>query len=174
MLTWIAAFVTAAIVLPLLLWAVNRRRPGERPRSAAKAGPIMMAIMALCLLLFGVPGVLMVLGKLPGKDTDELWVQAIFLGFALLALFSLADGFVRRLAWSPDGLEARNWKGSRARAWSDVASIDYKPGTQAWRVGFRDGTGLALSEFMSGARDFLEEARSRGIPVNSPSAPWEH
>lgn len=90
---WIG-FFAAAICAPLILWAVNRRKPGAARRNVAKAGPIVMALMGAAVLLFGGPAVLMVLGLLPGKDVDELWVQLVFAGFALLAPVMLAREIV--------------------------------------------------------------------------------
>ncbi len=162
--------VAATAALPLIVWAVNRPRPGRPEFRVARFGAGMMAFLLLSTLLFGIPFVLMLADLLPGKDTDQWWVRAIFGGFAGLSLLCFLDGLVRRLAWSDGGIVARNWRGERRATWSEIDAIDYRPGMQFWRIALPGG-GFGFSETMRGAHAFLEEAYRCGVTIMSNGEP---
>jgi hypothetical protein len=162
--------IIAAFAVPLIIWGINQRQSGKPDRHVAKYGAGMKIFLLVGTLFFGVPFVLMVVDLLPGQGTDEWWVRTIFGGFAALFLYSLADGFIRRLSWSDRGIVARNWRGQRSATWGDIDAIDYRPGFQFWRIAIPGG-GFGFPETMSGSHAFLEEAYRRGVTIMSNGKP---
>jgi hypothetical protein len=153
-------------LMSLVIWSANRRKPGAAPRTAALYGPGMVAIATLMVLVYLAIMIVFILSVLAENPTATEWV---FLGlgvFGLLLVAAVYDVFTRRIDWSGEGLVFRSWRGEAECLWADIDAVDYKPIMQYWRVSFRGRRrGFALFEYMAGARDFLEEAQRKGVPI---------
>lgn len=155
--------IAGALGVAAVTWLVNRPN-AKRRRSEMRFGPGMMTLLAIASVFFLGLGIGMVLGIVPGRDTEKLWVRMIFLGFGTLSLFSFLDGLTRRLRWDKQGVEFQRFLNAPARRdWDDLTGLTYHSFGQFWRVQFKDGSGFGFSETMSGAHAFLRYARDRGL-----------
>jgi hypothetical protein len=161
----------ALVLMLLVMWSANRRKPGAPARTAAFYGSAMVAVATLMVLIYLGIMIVFILSVLAENPTATEWMFFGLGVFGLLLVAAVYDVFTRRIDWSGDRLAFKSWRGEGECQWADIDSVDYKPIMQYWRIGFRDmRRGFALFEYMTGARDFLEAAQRNGVPITL----WGH
>lgn len=164
-----AAIIGGVITLGLMtivVWSANRRKPGAPPRTAAFHGAAMIVVATGTVLAYLACMIVFALGVLADDPAAPAWVFFALGVFGLVLAAAVFDLFTRQVDWAGASLVFRSWRGEGVCDWADIASVDYKVLGQYWRIGFRGmRRGFALFEHMTGARDFLEAARHRGVKV---------
>lgn len=154
--------IVAAALVAGLTWLASRRKLGSTTAYYGLAFKIVSTVMAVGgAALFA----LVVFEGVRGNPTATWWA---YVGLGIIAAGCIGicvDAFTRRVDWDSERLNFRKWDGERATTWNDIVSIDLKPMLQFARVEFKDRAGFAVTEFMSGGREFIAEAEARGLPV---------
>lgn len=156
--------IVAALLLALVAWFANQRKPGAPLGTAVYYGVAMKAIAVACCAGFIAFTAFAYMANLDGNPTAPTWVILFFWAFAGAGFVMVVDVFTRRIDWTQDGLVFRSWRGVHKKRWSDIVSFDERPLMQYERVCFRDGSGFATFSYLSGRLDFLTELAERDIP----------
>lgn len=89
---------------------------------------------------------------------EESWVPYLFLGFAVLAIFSSPPV----LTLEVDGISSRTWFGRRKKIrWEDIASLYYNTGNNHFTVRDNAGRKITHSGLNADPEGFRNEVRRR-------------
>lgn len=150
----------------------NRRTQGEpHPTTVTFGWGSKLLGVIVCSLVVPI-AMLTVFGAVTGHLAEGKWIAApLFGGVAIWLSLIAYDQFVRLIEWNESGVRFRKWNGERFVPWSDIASIEDKDHPPHVRIGFRDGTGFAVSETMLNSRYFLALLERRLDPDPDGHAP---
>lgn len=154
--------IIAAALVAGLTWQASRKKDGS---TTAYYGLAFKIVSILIAMLGPAIFALLVFEGVNGNPTATWWVYVVIGIFAAGAISMCVDAFTRRVDWDSESLKFRKWNGERAATWSDIVSIDLKPILQFARVEFKDRAGFAVTEYMTGGRELIAEAKARGLPV---------
>ena len=166
-LSWSAPFVkwlVGGILMALVTgWlARGRFRSAPRthrgteltyPRSVLLLGLVSVAFFAACTYL-----------SLPAKTGGPL-VASVFVAFAALGTYLVAECLATRHAVRPDGLEYRTLLARRGFArWDEIEAVRYSPSMKWFVVGLRRGRSVRFSALLIGLPEFAQALRARVPP----------
>jgi hypothetical protein len=164
-MTGLIAGLISSWIFSLVAASARRKRRTGQYEAAAYFGTVALIYMggvALgCIAIVAV----VVIADMHGNPTATWPVYTICSAVALTAIAAFYDGLVRRAEWEETAVRLSKWNGTRTVAWADIASLDIKPTLQYTRIGFRDGSGFAISELMTGYDSFVRAADHRGIDL---------
>jgi hypothetical protein len=155
--SWIFSLVAAS--------ARRKRRTGQYEAAAYFGTVALIYTGGAALGCIGIVAVV-VIADMHGNPTATWPVYTMCSAVALTAIAAFYDGLVRRAEWEETTVRFSKWNGTRTVAWADIASLDIKPTLQYTRIGFRDGSGFAISELMTGYDSFVRAADHRGIDLS--------
>lgn len=143
----------AVVMTAVMGWLARSRL--RTPSQAARrelAHPVATLIVGLaCFLFFAA---LVVVSNARPNETTTWWTTAIFSGFALLALVTIADYFVAKHRLTGDGIAFRQLTGAGFIRWSELASVRYAAGMKWFRLQSRSGQVARISVMLQGLPEF--------------------
>lgn len=93
---------------------------------------------------------------------NGMWISALLFGAIAVWLgVTCCDIFVRRIEWDETQVRFRNLKTGFTVPWSDITGLEEKWHPPHIRIGFRNGTGFAISETMNNSRYFMRMVERR-------------
>ena len=93
--------------------------------------------------------------------SEDRGVLYVFLLMAIiLGPYLLCEGFRTRFEYDNDQLRATTaFKNQRSFAWTEIADISYSSWTSTYVLKMRNGSKLAISEYLSGSEVLMDFAR---------------
>jgi hypothetical protein len=96
-----------------------------------------------------------VISNVYANKTTTVATTSVFLGFAALSLFVVADYFLAKHEVSDEGMNSRRFTGRRGSLrWSEVVTVRYSPAMKWFRLSSRSGEVARVSVMLLGLREF--------------------
>jgi len=107
-----------------------------------------------------------VVSNVHANRTTSVFTTAIFVGFAVLALWLVADYFVGRHVVSDDGMNHGGLTGRRQFKWAEVSGVRYSPAMKWFRLETRSGQVTRVSAMLVGLPEFARLVLAR-VPAGA-------
>jgi hypothetical protein len=106
------------------------------------------------LVVFGLFAGIAVVSNVSANRTTSVFATAVFVGFAALALWLVADYFVGRHEVTDDGMSHGSLIGRRQLKWAEVSGVRYSPTMKWFRLQTRSGRAARVSAMLVGLPEF--------------------
>ncbi len=159
----IGGFVAATLVAV----ALRRQRPARKSADGWKTlrpGWLVNATIVggACSAAFTGYILLFVGSSRPDAETQMTYALMLFIGFALATAYLAWISYGRTIMWKGDELRVRTSFGHDfVRRISDVRSVTRSDMLGEYRLRFRDGSTLRLSEYFHGAKELVARLPER-------------
>ncbi len=165
--------VWAVLMTAVMGWLARSR---QRPRPASEAGYLahpsstLIVGVAIFVLFAGFA----ILSNVYANETSGVLTTCVFVAFAVLPLWMVADYFLERHHVSDQGLSYRDlmWRPGRL-AWPEVTRVGYAPAMKWFRIETRGGKVARVSAMLVGLPEFarLVLAHVPRTAINAASLP---
>jgi hypothetical protein len=172
-MTGLVAGIILYFLVSLLTAAIRRKNRGSNHKAAYFGKVVIVCAGGLALVSIGL-FVLVVYGSMHGNPTAIWPMYVIFGSGALVMTSAFYDCLVRRIDWAGTDVRFSKWNGTRDIAWADIISLEIKATQEYTRIGFRDGSGFAIVELMTGYDSFVKAAKRKGIKLTEKGKPVKH
>lgn len=142
------------VLMAIVMGWVARSRHRSRPPSEGRRLAHPPSTLMIGLTVFGLFSGIAVVSNVYANKTTTVFTTAVFLGFAALALWMVADYFVARHQVSDEGMSHGSLMGRRDFRWAEVASVRYAPAMKWFRLETRSGRVARVSAMLVGLPEF--------------------
>jgi len=158
----ISGLVGGLVATALVTIAQRRQRSARLTADgwrALRPGWLLHGTFVGCLVLSGLTAYVLLSGGSPRSDaeTQNLSAFALAIGFGCGTLYIASTVYGRTIAWKDNQLRVRSLAG-RETSWliSDVRSVEKRDFLGDFRIGFKDGSTLTFSTYLTGAQELVE------------------
>lgn len=155
------------IVMSLVMGWLARNRLKSRPQADAKKLVHPASTLGIGIAGFVFFAGIAVLSNVYRNSTTTWWTTAGFLGFALMAVITIAEYFLARHEVSESGINYGTLLGRRGEMrWSELEQVRYSPLLNWFRLKSRTGQVAHISEMLIGLPEFARLVLQH-VPPNS-------
>ena len=162
----------------LAMWGIASWLGRARKKHVVTGGEVVMtyppAALIVALICVGLFGAGTVLSLLASAKNAPWWTSAIFGGFLLASLHSLADCWLAKYRLSEEGLEYVSvFSGKRIFRWNELQSLRYAPNMRWFKLENSQGQVARISVMMTGLPEFarLLMERARNVDIDAATIP---
>src|SRR4029450_4211426 len=164
---WVIWLLLMVVVMGWVARSRFRGRPAADARRLAHP-PSTLLMLVVFALFAGIA----VVSNVYANHTTSVFTTAVFVGFAALALWLVADYFVGRHEVSDEGMSHGSLTGRRQFRWTEVSGVRYSPAMKWFRLEIRSGRAARVSAMLVGLPEFARLALAK-VPAGAidPEAP---
>jgi hypothetical protein len=142
------------LLMVVVMGWVARSRFRGRPAADARRLAHPPSTLIIGLVVFALFAGIAVVSNVYANRTTSVFTTAVFVGFAALALWLVADYFVGRHEVSDEGMSHGSLTGRRQFRWTEVSGVRYSPAMKWFRLEIRSGRAARVSSMLVGLPDF--------------------
>ena len=142
------------VLMMVVMGWVARSRLRARPTANAHRLAHPPSTLIIGLVVFTFFAGIAVVSNVYANQTTSVFTTAVFVGFAALALWLLADYFAGRHEVSDDGMNHGSVTGRRQVTWAEVSGVRYSPAMKWFRLQTRSGRVARVSAMLVGLPEF--------------------
>lgn len=161
-INWPALIAGAAVASVFTYYAgraSDARQPGE-----LKFGSLIKGLGLVCLIIPVGSLLVFLSGNYQvGKPGETAALLGLSLGFGVLAIYTLAEGFLVRGSYDESAISFSSpWSGRKNEKWEDLESVEFNRLCGWYELKFRSGNVIRLSSYLGGRRHLLVFLQMRG------------
>src|SRR5262245_7918260 len=142
------------VLMVVVMGWVARSRLRARPAAAACRLAHPPSTLIIGLVVFALFAGIAVVSNVYANRTTSVFTTAVFVGFAALALWLVADYFVGRHEVSDEGMSHGSLAGRRQFKWTEVSGVRYSLAMKWFRWEIRSGRVARVSAMLVGLPEF--------------------